>query len=369
MKNKLKKQNGITLIVLVITVIVLLILAGVTINLTIGQDGILKRAEEAGMNYTEAAEKEKTELVQFSNLTDKIIDNVTKNHYTMVDGVPVPKGFSHTEGTKDTGFVIKNDTDGNEFVWVPCTIDGANESIKYDRYEFLTTQLADGIDIETDSMKIKHSSDKDYIYTERMQSDEQTSVRLYGGFYIGRYETGIEGKAERTSDSGILDSIVVKRGKNVYNYISYKEAKVKAENLYTKPNNGVKSKLCSSYAWDTALKFIETTNTAYATSGFGGNYKDKTFSYMDLNGEVQNKDENSVIMVPTGQTTPVNNIYDMGGNVWEWTTEECKCENLQFGTRGGARDNNSKYDPAGKRGHANKDASQNNISFRITLYL
>ena len=97
MKNKLKKQNGITLIVLVITVIVLLILAGVTINLTIGQDGILKRAEEAGMNYTEAAEKEKTELVQFSNLTDKIIDNVTKNHYTMVDGVPVTKGFSHTE--------------------------------------------------------------------------------------------------------------------------------------------------------------------------------------------------------------------------------------------------------------------------------
>ena len=69
-------------------------------------------------------------------MTDKIIDNVTKNHYTIVDGVPVPKGFSHKEGTKDTGFVIKNDTDGNEFVWVPCTIDGANGSIKYDRYAF-----------------------------------------------------------------------------------------------------------------------------------------------------------------------------------------------------------------------------------------
>ena len=55
----LKQNKGITLIALVITVIVLLILAGITINLTIGQDGILKRAEEAGKNYVEAAENEK----------------------------------------------------------------------------------------------------------------------------------------------------------------------------------------------------------------------------------------------------------------------------------------------------------------------
>ena len=127
----------------------MLILAGITINLTIGQDGIITRAEEAGKNYTQVAEKEKTELAEFSNLTDKIIDNVTKNHYTMVEGVPVPKGFTHTEGTKDTGFVIKNDTDGNEFVWVPCTLEGANGSITYARYAFTGDSLTQTLDSNT----------------------------------------------------------------------------------------------------------------------------------------------------------------------------------------------------------------------------
>ena len=79
-KEDMKKENskkGITLIALIITIIVLLVLAGITINLTIGQDGILKRAEEAGKNYVEAAENEKTQLDEFLNETDKIIANVT----------------------------------------------------------------------------------------------------------------------------------------------------------------------------------------------------------------------------------------------------------------------------------------------------
>mgnify|MGYP003310098198 CR=1 FL=1 len=88
MKNgKLKVKNerlrasnpkGITLIALVITIIVLLILAGITINLTIGQDGIIKRAEEAGRNYVEAAEGEKNQLAQFTELTDKLITSTTQ---------------------------------------------------------------------------------------------------------------------------------------------------------------------------------------------------------------------------------------------------------------------------------------------------
>lgn len=74
----LKGQKGITLVALVITIIVLLILAGITITLTIGQDGILKRAEEAGANYTQAAEDERVQLNTFDDTTNKIIYNVTK---------------------------------------------------------------------------------------------------------------------------------------------------------------------------------------------------------------------------------------------------------------------------------------------------
>ena len=86
MEKKIKTREtrkGITLIALVLTIIVLLILAGITINLTIGEDGIIKRAQEAGKNYTEAAEKEKTEIAEFGDLTDKVIDKVTQKYHTM----------------------------------------------------------------------------------------------------------------------------------------------------------------------------------------------------------------------------------------------------------------------------------------------
>lgn len=73
----LKGQKGITLVALVITIIVLLILAGITISLTLGQDGILKRAEEAGENYTNAATYENTQLKELDNTANAIIYNVT----------------------------------------------------------------------------------------------------------------------------------------------------------------------------------------------------------------------------------------------------------------------------------------------------
>lgn len=73
----LKGQKGITLVALVITIIVLLILAGITISLTLGQNGIINRAQEAGKNYTNAANYENTQLQEFDNTANAIIYNVT----------------------------------------------------------------------------------------------------------------------------------------------------------------------------------------------------------------------------------------------------------------------------------------------------
>lgn len=73
----LKGQKGITLVALVITIIVLLILAGVTITLTLGEDGIFKTAEKAGENYTQAQRKELEGLNSFQNTVDRVIENVT----------------------------------------------------------------------------------------------------------------------------------------------------------------------------------------------------------------------------------------------------------------------------------------------------
>ena len=72
-----QNEKGITLIALVITIIVLLILAGITINLTIGEDGIIRRAQEAGRNYVNAAEYEQEQIAEFTNQAENIIANVT----------------------------------------------------------------------------------------------------------------------------------------------------------------------------------------------------------------------------------------------------------------------------------------------------
>ena len=73
----LKGQKGITLVALVFTIIVLLILAGVTITLTLGEKGIFKTAEKAGENYTQAQRKELEGLNSFQNTVDRVIENVT----------------------------------------------------------------------------------------------------------------------------------------------------------------------------------------------------------------------------------------------------------------------------------------------------
>ena len=373
------KNAGITLVGLVVTIIVLLILAGITINLTIGEGGIIKRTQEAGKNYIEAAEKERNQLAEFLNHTDNIIANVnsggnstgnvpeipkfgttirTENSVNYIsDGegneIPVPEGFKALEGTRDTGFVIQDittnadgtpkDTNGNEFVWVPCTLDGANGSIKYDRYSF--------------------GSFSNSGFSETMPSDEESCIGTYGGFYIGRYETGIADSTslntsttntqyEYTGYTG--GKAVIKPNQQVWNYITRDKAKKVSEDLYKKSNGySVNSKLCSSYAWDTALKFIENKYPTYPTDSTQGNYSDKS----------------STLGKPakTGQTTAVNNIYDMGGNTWEWTTETS--DRYPGTDRGGEFNNSSSSYPAAIRNSANGFDAAGHISFRTTLYL
>ena len=78
---------------------------------------------------------------------------------------------------------------------------------------------------------------------------------------------------------------------------------------------------------------------------------DTTFSYTDITGASQTKASNSQVLVPTGQTTPVCNIYDMGGNVFEWTTESYSNTIYPYAERGGHYYGNYANTPAGYRSY------------------
>ena len=137
--QKQEKRKGITLVALVITIIVLLILAGITISLTIGQNGIITRAQEAGKNYLNAQDQELAGLNNFDKTVENIIEDIKNNsapantlptqittQKTIVvddkgNTVVVPEGFKvvTSEGTTvDKGIVIE-DANGNQFVWIP----------------------------------------------------------------------------------------------------------------------------------------------------------------------------------------------------------------------------------------------------------
>ncbi len=360
---KRKQEKGVTLIALVITIIVLLILAGITINLALDPNGIVRRSYQARNEYQNAQEKELAGIKELINEMNTITtENVggyqAETNYDMVEGVPVPKGFSHVYGTsKDTGFVIKNDTDGNEFVWIPVE----NPS------EYKRTAWK-GEDIESN-------------YTEEMPEDELISITKYKGYYIGRYEAGIEGYTTVNTDtssntdtnftgySGENMKLVIQSGKQVWNYITRDRAKTESESLYRKAEDNVTSKLCSSYAWDTALSFVAKTDSDYPQNSTQGNYLDTEFSYTDLEGKTQTKANDSYVLVPTGQTTAVNNIYDMGGNVWEWTTEVCSATGGPCTRRGGYYWNYANGNSAGNRSYDGSTYAGFYAGFRVTLYL
>ena len=175
-------------------------------------------------------------------------------------------------------------------------------------------------------------------YLEALPEDEKTSVERYKGFYIGRYEAGdkenTEAKTLRSSND-VTKTVTIKANQAPYNNVTKTQAISLAEGFATKQGYKAKTKLVSSYAWDTTIEFIQKVNSDYGSSSEEGNYYNTTFSYTDITGARQTKEKSSYVLVPTGQTTPVCNIYDMGGNVFEWSNEHYSPGPEPYCLRGG----------------------------------
>ena len=378
-QQKEKFNQGITLVALVVTIVVLLILAGVSLNLVLGENGIISKAREASTKTVQAQQNSEIEM----NLLEQELANATKEP-DPAEGVKIPTGFYYVGGTKTSGIVISdnvNDKDkyknkavvgtdllGNQYVWIPCTTDSTSSKLQYARTEWGVE--ADGDD---NSRAIKDEltlTDASVTYSNADTANginadvskeivaqikaEKASVAQYGGYYIGRYEVG------KNSDTA-----VVKYNQTPYASITWSTAYGLAKKIIT--NSEVNSYLCSSYAWDTAVNFIQNNSTAknYATSieGFNGNWnpqavKDPSVNVIKPAGTSQ--------QLNTGLTTQFCNIFDMGGNEAEFTTELNPGTSETVVLRGGDYYNNS---PAGYRWDDGSGGAYVTYGFRATLFL
>ena len=372
-ENDMKKNKGITLVALVVTIVVLLILAGVSINLVLGNNGIIAKAKDA---ETKSAEASQNDLKGMNGLVSEMEgalagngstgngntgsgnNFVTKNTEVTYPGgnVWIPEGFRISKDSASTvqnGVVIE-DKDGNQFVWVP---------------------VATLADYKRRTWYTGNGSFSDY--SEALPEDERASVDAYKGFYIGRYEagdkesTGTTKATFRTSSSDTSNSVTIKADQVPYSCVTRTQAVSLAEGFATKQGYKAKTKLVSSYAWDTTIAFIEKTVNNYGSSSSQGNYSDTSVTYKDITDESKpekTKAENSSLLVATGQTTPVCNIYDMGGNVFEWTTESYSITNFPYARRGGSYLSSFADSPAGRRLDGFDDANAN-FGFRLTLFM
>ena len=186
--------------------------------------------------------------------------------------------------------------------------------------------------------------------------DAKTDVQKYGGFYIGRYECGIP-----ISDSSAKNGIgvpTIQKDRIVWNNISYENAKDSAEGLYNQVSNSVISGLMSAIDWDTTCVYISDKVLSITNSRSYGNYSDSTTpANVDGYGSIKTTGYSEI--------WKVKNIYDLAGNVNEWVA--AVGNNSYRGYCGGS------YSDSGSRSSVTSRYVNNsywaNVGFRIRLYI
>ena len=414
-KNILKENiKGITLIALVVTIIVLLILAGVAIATLTGDNGILKQADKAKTETTMGKEKEAIGLAYNGAKIEKlggeitagdlntqftkngvnataigegtikvsfpdtnrtyVIDNngmvsefepvvaggtaklTVKDNYTDgTNSATIPKGFTvsniKSEQTISTGLVIYDIPEGekvewdsspnqyNQFVWIPVSEDN------YNRTSF-------GEDLNWGYYKEPDNMANNTIEYENIREQ----IFKYGGFYIARYESSFfmddnesiycksvpsikyseEEWAKTKDNSGML-----------FNYITWREAMKYSNEMY-KDNTDVKSNFLFGTQWDSILKWIEEENNSIIYEEQYGNY--------------------TGTLINSGQNTEysVNNIYDLAGNLREWTQEFQSWSSARI-VRGSCYMKNDNSNKMVTREYLRSTVTDSTLGFRVSL--
>ena len=316
----MRKNKGITLVALVVTIVVLLILAAVSINLVLGQNGLIANAKEA-REKSKNAKDEESQLVN-GTIPSYIAEQVngtaggsgnggnggSTNLPTTETTKPYMPGdnFTVVAGTTlDNGLTIQDATEnGNQYVWVevPKTAT-VYPNAGLNITEFTTddyTNIENDLHTYTSTYRNNtdfsdaHASDSstDWFTSEQYTAQKQKmlkSVYQNGGFWVAKYEAGLTEENKRTSSTP-APTIAPQSKANLYPYIyvTRTEAKKLAEMVtYTKGETTYTGSLMFGVQWDLVLKFIETKKIATdakivsklnSDSKDIGNYRDATFT-------------------------------------------------------------------------------------------
>ena len=380
------------MIALVVTIIVLLILAAVAINLTIGENGIFTRAQNATEKWQEAEVNEQHEMNGVVNFIEnynknqgpkKVADVVGGDKFekteTIQDDngkeVTIPKDFSvHPDSNTvvDEGIIITDGT--NEFVWVPvddpstmfeektATLTGVETTtniyskLRQRNGDSYTSGAPGTTGIREPDVLTSYDTNPQYYQnilgfeSTKSMADSMVaeykamsvSVKKYHGFWIGRYEL-----------TGTVDTPTVKAG-DVLTASSSEAGNwyglYKACQNVIKNNTDVKSTMIYGCQWDETMSWLNKCgyNTDTDSSSWG-NYS------------------GSPINTGSVSTYKANEIFDLAGNYYDWTQEAFSTSLRVF--RGGFYYNSGSSYPAAGRDSSDAGSVNGRDSARATLYI
>lgn len=344
---------------------------------------LFENLEKEQKDYTKLdegiAKKELPEIaVNVIAETDSTIDGRIPCFYNPV----IPQGFKAIGTQEDKtidekakwgeqnsylyGLVIE-DEKGNQFVWVPV----------------------ENMDIfkRTDWQKNAPKETIDSTYVEPVEDEKEEEayqkmyykVKKYGGFYIGRYETGdLTAESERTTVKN-SDSIGVRKYLNTYNYVPFKLSTINKREItgaqelaikFGEQNNykTVTTSVVYGVQWDSMLRFIVSDVYNVNNSIRWGNYSTSELTYTDVNGNSFKKENGEIRLLRTGasEETKAKNIYDVAGNAYEWTMEAAG--SAVRVVRGGCYVVGVNQLAASRYSY-NDNIANNAIGFRISFYI
>ena len=346
---------------MVVTIVVLLILAGVTISLLLDENGIIKKSKEGRREYETSKTNEQEQMSDANDWIDEIVTGkgkkLTGEDYATDYTKPyLPSSdFSVLEGTTLANGLVVKDKQGNEYVWVevPTSIyDNADYNTETNTGDKKPASKDDAEKIEYCLKKYASAYRKDGFADEYIEDTTTgwfngktaydnakktmlASVYENGGFYVGRYEAGIS--EFRTSNENEPTEVPSSK-QNMFPYTNV--TRTQAKQLAEKVNAGGRtSSLMFGIQWDLMLAFIQnkggvdvTTLTTDSTNI--GNYYNNKWSITNnkakyntdgtsWNDDAYTKETESGVLLTTGASDSFAkmNIYDVAGNVFEWTLE------------------------------------------------